>query len=122
MNTTLASMVLIISPSKRIHEYYGRFVEGQETLFRAYYWYLFATTVLLKIPTVCGNALILMYFARFRRLRREKPFILVCNLALADLLVGLVALPMEIASKTSYVFPSSPKFIWKVCLIYSTSA
>ncbi|KAH3871871.1 hypothetical protein DPMN_035086 [Dreissena polymorpha] len=117
LNSTLAGKVLVLSKNKRgLDDGF----QSHEVLQRIYYWYFYVIAVVLVIPTVCGNSLILISLARFSRLRRQKALLLIGNLAVADLFVGLVALPMEIVSLTSDRYSRSPQFcFWEVCVIYT---
>lgn len=52
-------------------------------------WFLIFDCLLL-VPTITGNLMILIALRRYRTLRKIKGFILIGNLAVSDLLVGLV--------------------------------
>ena len=58
-------------------------------------WFLVIDFTLI-LPTIFGNILILIALSRYKVLRKIKGFVLIGNLAVADLLVGLVFLPMDI--------------------------
>ena len=58
--------------------------------------YFFAS-VIIYLPTVVGNSLILLALFRFRELRSPMG-ILIGNLAVSDFLVGLILMPLEVAS------------------------
>lgn len=58
------------------------------------YAYFFASMIIF-LPTVIGNSLILISLYRFRELRSPMG-ILIGNLAVGDLLVGLILMPLEI--------------------------
>lgn len=73
----------------------GSTVEGESLARKAYHWYFFAVSCVFIFPTIIGNSLILITLLRFQSLRKNKAYILVGNLALSDLLVGLVAMPMD---------------------------
>ncbi|KAH3873052.1 hypothetical protein DPMN_036277 [Dreissena polymorpha] len=91
------------------------------TLVRAYYLYFFIIESILVIPTVFGNALILLALVKYRALRRVKAFLLVGNLAAADFLVGLVAIPMNLVSMASLRYSHSVQFcFWHVCIMYTS--
>ena len=59
-------------------------------------WFLILDFILL-LPTLFGNILILIALTQYNVLRKIKGYILIGNLAVSDLLVGLVFLPMDIA-------------------------
>lgn len=57
--------------------------------------YLLSIYVITIVPAVFGNSLILVSLFRFRRLR-SRVNILIGNLAVSDLLLGLIAIPFDI--------------------------
>ena len=59
-------------------------------------WFLVLDFTLL-VPTLFGNILILVALVRYKLLRKIKGFILIGNLAISDLLVGVIFLPMDIS-------------------------
>ena len=59
-------------------------------------WFLVIDFTLL-VPTLFGNILILIALIRYKLLRKIKGFILIGNLAISDLLVGVIFLPMDIS-------------------------
>ena len=85
------------------------FIENTDQL-RAYYWYFFIASAILVLPTVFGNLLIIVALLRYSRLRRVKAYILIGNLAFADLLIGLITLPMEMAILTNERYADSVVF------------
>ena len=91
-------------------EFVGPISEGSSPFLKVYHWYFFAFNVVFMGPTIIGNSLILISLIRFRRLRLIRAYILVGNLALSDLLVGLVAMPMDIAFLVTDKFTNSIPF------------
>ncbi|XP_052775575.1 trace amine-associated receptor 13c-like [Mya arenaria] len=99
---------------------HGGYLHHSGNLVRAYNLYFLIVSAILILPTVIGNLLILISLVRFSRLRRVKAYILVGNLALADLLVGLIALPMDLLSLSSARFSQSVEFCyWHVCFMFT---
>lgn len=85
----------------------------------AYHWYLLAVNAILIGPTVIGNSLIILALVRFRRLRAIKSYILIGNLAVSDLCVGVLTMPMEIAFQLSENLAKSITFCTiHYCFIY----
>ena len=81
-------------------------------------WIYFLTLdIVLVIPTVFGNALLIASVIVFRRLRRSTTYVLVANLALSDILVGLIILPMDITVIVSEWASRHLQFcLWHHCL------
>ncbi|KAJ8311940.1 hypothetical protein KUTeg_010507 [Tegillarca granosa] len=70
--------------------------EKLERLYSGFMIYLFSIYVIAIAPTILGNTLILASLVRFQRLR-SRINILIGNLAVSDLLLGLVVIPFDIA-------------------------
>lgn len=64
-------------------------------LVQAYIIYFVVIELIIILPTIIGSSLIIVSIVTFRHLRSHM-HILVANLALADLLVGSVLIPMDL--------------------------
>jgi hypothetical protein len=70
-----------------------------------YALHIVVVEAVLMIPTIVGNTLILAAIAKYRPLR-TRSYILVASLAVADLLVGVIMIPWDLAF---YGFPDLGK-------------
>lgn len=66
-----------------------------QKIYTGYIIYLFSIYIIIIGPTIFGNTLILVSLFHFRRLR-SRINILIGNLAVSDLLLGLVVIPFDI--------------------------
>lgn len=73
------------------------------------------TAVTVFAMTTFGNTLILISILKFRRTFKGSLYILIGNLAVTDLILGLVMLLLI----TEIIFPASVK-IWEFCLVKAT--
>ena len=90
------------------------------SLYMAYKLWFFIIDVILILPTILGNSLILISLIRYKSLRKTKAFILIGNLAVSDLLVGLVVIPMDIyLLLTDYLSNNRTYCLYYYCLIYT---
>ena len=90
------------------------------SLYIAYKLWFFVIDVVLILPTIFGNSLILISLIRFKILRKTKAFILIGNLAVSDLLVGLVVIPMDIFLLSTNYFSNDRTYcVWYYCIIYT---
>ncbi|KAJ8319478.1 hypothetical protein KUTeg_004569 [Tegillarca granosa] len=71
-------------------------MEKLRRLYAGYIFYLLSIYIIIITPAIFGNTLILVSLFRFRRLR-SRINILIGNLAVSDLLLGLVVIPFDIA-------------------------
>lgn len=89
-------------------------------LYKYFNWYFLIMNFIFMPPTVFGNILIILALLRFKTLRNVRAYILVGNLAVSDLLVGIVCMPMDITLLLSPVADSSKTFcLWYFCLLFT---
>ena len=92
----------------------------ENSLYFAYKLWFFLIDVIAILPTIFGNSLIIISLIRYKSLRKTKAFILIGNLALADLLVGLVLIPMDLVLlMANYVADNMTYCILYHCMIYT---
>ena len=82
-------------------------------------WY-FIIDVILILPTLFGNSLIIISLIRFKSLRKMKAFILIGNLAVSDLLVGCVVIPLDLVLILSPIDSNKRTLcMWFYCAVYT---
>lgn len=102
---------------------FDSFPERGSTTYRLYVayklWY-FIIDIILIFPTILGNTLIIVSLIRYKNLRKTKAFILIGNLAVSDLLVGLILIPMDLLLLLrSSVSRHTAFCLWYYCMIYT---
>ena len=89
-------------------------------LYLAYNVWYFIIDAILLLPTVFGNSLVILSLIRYKSLRKIKAFILIGNLAVSDLLVGCVVLPMDLVLIFSPLDSNERTLcLWFYCAVYT---
>ncbi|KAL4240324.1 hypothetical protein ACF0H5_001115 [Mactra antiquata] len=83
-------------------------------------WYFIGINVIFCLPTFFGNLLIIISLVRFPKLLRVRAYILIGNLAVSDLFIGLIVLPLDLCLTVSDAASSSVELcLWYYCLLYT---
>ncbi|XP_045185800.2 5-hydroxytryptamine receptor-like [Mercenaria mercenaria] len=99
----------------------GVIANDSSTLLEVSRWYFLVINIIFIPPTVFGNTLILVSLTRFKSLRSVRAYILVGNLAVSDLLVGLISMPMDVVFVLSTFASSSKTFcLWYFSLLFTS--